>query len=208
MEKEGLLFVVSGPSGVGKGTLCAKLLVRLPKLALSISHTTREKRRGEKEGKNYFFVGKETFLTNIEQEAYLEWAEVYGNYYGTPKTLIKENMLHGIDTLLEIDTQGAILVKERFPDAVFIFILPPDRETLAGRLTGRKTDSKDVITRRLAAFGQELERLPMYDYVVVNDDVERAVEDIIAIVRAEHLRFENTGSYLSLTIGGESKDDY
>ncbi len=204
MEKEGLLFVVSGPSGVGKGTLCAKLLAELPEMALSISHTTREKRSGEVEGKNYFFVDKETFLTNIENEAYLEWAEVYGNYYGTPKALIEENMFHGIDTLLEIDTQGAILVKERFPEAVFIFLVPPDRKTLAGRLIHRKTDSEEVISRRLAALDSELERMPMYDYVVVNDELERAVMDLRAIYRAEHLRFENTKSYLSLKTGGEN----
>ena len=207
MEKEGLLFVVSGPSGVGKGTLCAKLLNELPEMALSISHTTRKKRPGEQEGKNYFFIDKEAFLANIKNGAYLEWAEVYGNYYGTPQALIEENMVHGIDTLLEIDTQGAILVKERFPEAVFIFVLPPDQKTLAGRLIERKTDSEEVIFRRLAAFGSELEQLPMYDYVVVNGELDSAVRDLFAIFRAEHLRFENTKSYVSLKIGGETIDD-
>ncbi len=182
--------------GWERGTLCAKLLAIMPGVALSISDTTRERRTGEEDGKDYRFVSKETFLTNIENGAYLEWAEVYGNCYGTPRALIEENMNHGKDTLLEIDTQGAILVKESFPDAIFVFVLPPDRETLAERLTARRTDSAEVIRHRLAAFDAELARLPMYDYIVVNGDLDRAVGDLAAIFRAEHLRFENSDGYL------------
>lgn len=198
MRKEGLLFVLSGPSGVGKGTVCKEILSETENLVMSISHTTREPREGEIEGVNYFFVSKETFVSNIDKDAYLEWAKVFDNFYGTPVDYVEKNMKNGIDTLLEIDTQGAILVKEKYPEGVFIFLLPPSCKALKERLMGRKTETPEKIEKRLKEFKNEINRSPMYDYLVVNDDIEVAKEDIKAIFRAEHLKFEHSTKYAEL----------
>ncbi|MEG2638733.1 MAG: guanylate kinase [Clostridiales bacterium] len=198
MNKEGLLVVISGPSGVGKGTVCSKLLAEQKDIVLSISHTTREPRKGEIEGKNYFFIDKEKFETNIKNEAYLEWAKVFDNYYGTPQDFIDYNINNGVDTLLEIDTQGAILVKEKYPDGIYIFLLPPSFKALKQRLEGRKTETKEKIKKRLGEFRNEVKRSPMYDYLVVNDDVEAATETIKSILRAEHHKFEHSTKYAEL----------
>ncbi len=200
MKSEGLLIVISGPSGVGKGTVCKELLGAEPSLKLSLSDTTRSPREGEKNGINYSFITKEQFLTNIANKAYLEWAEVYGNFYGTPRAAVENNLKNGVDTLLEIDTQGASLIKEIFPDGVFIFIAPPDYETLASRLRGRATDSEEVIEKRLNLFRDEIRRIPMYDYVVVNHEgqIDKTVANIRSILTSEHHRFEHTAVYTKL----------
>lgn len=198
MKSDGLLIVISGPSGVGKGTICAEVLATEPNLKLSVSDTTRAPREGEENGINYSFITREQFLTNIENEAYLEWAEVYGNFYGTPRSAVEKNIKNGIDTLLEIDTQGASLIKKSFPDGVFIFIAPPDYKTLESRLRGRKTDSEETIRKRLNLFKDEIKRIPMYDYVIINDDIEIAVDKVRAVLKAEHQRFEHTSAYANL----------
>lgn len=198
MKSDGLLIVISGPSGVGKGTVCTKLLVAETRLKLSVSDTTRKPREGEKNGINYSFITKEQFLANMRNNAYLEWAEVYGNFYGTPKAAVEENITIGRDTLLEIDTQGAFLVKEKFPDGIFIFIVPPNFEVLEHRLRGRNTDTEETIRKRLHLFKEEIKQIPMYDYIVVNDDIEDTVKKVKAIIDAEHLRFEHTSVYADL----------
>ena len=181
----GLLIVVSGPSGVGKGTICTALRKEDEELIYSVSATTRNKRDGEIDGVNYFFLSKEEFLEKIRAGAFLEWAEVYGNYYGTPKWHIDNQLASGKNVLLEIDMQGALQVKKAYPASVLIFILPPSEEVLAERLTGRGTDAPEVIEKRLACWAQEKQMLPQYDYAVVNDTVENAVTKVKHIISAE-----------------------
>ena len=182
---KGLLVVVSGPSGVGKGTICNALRAEYPELIYSVSATTRPMREGEVEGINYFFLSKEAFQEKIAAGAFLEWAEVYGNFYGTPKWVIDAQLAAGGHVLLEIDMQGAIQVKKAYPESVLIFILPPSEEELAKRLSGRGTDSAEVIAKRLACWQQEKEMLKYYDYAVVNDTVSQAVERVSHIITAE-----------------------
>ena len=196
--KDGLLIVISGPSGVGKGTICRRLLEEDGNISLSLSDTTRVPREGEVNGKDYTFISPEEFKTKRDNEGYLEWAEVYGNYYGTPKAGVEAVLASGRDILLEIDTVGATNVHDMVPEGVFIFVLPPSFAELEARLRGRNTDADEVIARRLSLFRQELKKLPMYDYVVVNDDIEKAVADVKSILRGERLRFEHTDDYISL----------
>lgn len=198
MKSDGLLIVISGPSGVGKGTVCSRLLEAEDNLFISVSDTTRNPREGETNGVDYSFISKENFLTNIENNAYLEWAEVYGNFYGTPRAKVEENLNLGKDTLLEIDTRGAFLIKEQFPEGVYIFIAPPSREAQEARLRGRKTDDEATIIKRLQKLDSELEKIPMYDYIVVNEDLDAAVNDVRAILKAEHLKFEHSSVYTKL----------
>lgn len=183
--EEGLLVVISGPSGVGKGTVCSTLLKTSPELSLSVSMTTRSPRGGEKEGVNYFFASKDKFRQLVEEEAFLEWAEVYGDFYGTPKKLIVEKRRQGKDVLLEIDTQGARQVKKTFPAGLFIFLLPPSLQELKSRITKRGTEKEEVIKKRLNLVLEELNSLDIYDFVIVNDNVGKAVADIKSILRAE-----------------------
>jgi len=164
----GKLFVFSGPSGAGKGTICKKLLEENKELALSISMTTRAPRNGEVEGVSYFFTDKETFQKRIEAGELLEYAEVYGNYYGTPKGPVVDKLKKGIDVILEIDMQGALKVKENYPDGVFVFILPPSMAELRKRLTGRGTETEEAIELRLGETLKELSYIEKYDYCVVN----------------------------------------
>ena len=182
--RKGLLVVVSGPSGAGKGTICQALLEKTP-LAYSVSATTRKPRAGEVDGKSYYFLSVEAFEEMIEKDELLEWAKVYDNYYGTPLKKVEEKLAAGEDILLEIDTQGAMKVREKFPEGVYIFILPPSLAELERRIRGRDTETEDVLKKRLAAAIDEIEEGRRYKYVVTNDEVEDAVEAVRAILAAE-----------------------
>jgi len=200
--KKGCLIVVSGPSGTGKGTVCAALLERYPQIAYSVSATTRAPRAGEKEGVNYYFLDKPVFEKMIADGELLEWAEVFGNYYGTPMKKIQDRLAEGQDILLEIDTQGAMHVKKRFPNGVFIFLLPPSLAELERRIRGRGTDDEESIRRRLASSAGEIAVAREYRYVVVNEDVDRSVETIWSILTAEHCRVSRNAELIDSIVQG------
>ena len=191
----GKLFILSGPSGAGKGTICKALLAETG-LELSVSMTTRNPRAGETEGESYYFVSKEEFLRKIDASGFLEYAEVYGNFYGTPKQPVIDKLSAGTDVVLEIDMQGALKVKENYPDGVFIFILPPSMSELRKRLTGRGTETAEAIEMRLGETLKELSYIDKYDYCVVNGQLEEAVARVKAIVTAEHSRVTFTAEEL------------
>ena len=182
--RKGLLVVVSGPSGAGKGTICQALLEKTT-LAYSVSATTRKPRAGEVDGESYYFLSVEAFEKMIEKDELLEWAKVYDNYYGTPLKKVEEKLAAGEDILLEIDTQGAMKVREKFPEGVYIFILPPSLTELERRIRGRDTETEDVLQKRLAAAIDEIEAGKCYKYVVTNDEVDGAVDSVCAILAAE-----------------------
>ena len=187
----GLLIVLSGPSGVGKGTVRAAVFANNQfQYVYSVSATTRAQRPGEVDGKDYYFVSREEFETMIRNEDLLEYAEYVGNYYGTPIQKIEENLAAGHDVFLEIEVQGAMKVKERMPEGIFIFLAPPNLEELESRITGRGTDATHVIQERMATAKEEIELMQHYDYVVVNDQVQHAVDKINAIIQSEHLKVE------------------
>jgi len=196
MMQSGNLIVLSGPSGTGKGTICKELLRRNPDLQYSISATTRSPREGEVHGVNYWFFSKERFQSMIENDELLEWAEVYGNYYGTPRAYVAETMEKGQDIVLEIDTQGALKVKNNFPQGIFIFIVPPSLDELAERLWKRGTDSPQVIEIRLQCVREELKMASNYHYLVINDRVSDAVNKIAAIILAEKCRMERNAQII------------
>ncbi|AEM78886.1 guanylate kinase [Thermoanaerobacter thermohydrosulfuricus] len=201
-KKKGLLIVLSGPSGAGKGTICKALMEKEKNLKLSISATTRQPRSGEIEGKNYFFKSEEEFEKMIENDSFLEWAKVYGHYYGTPKDFVLKNLEEGNDVVLEIDIQGALKIKEKFPEGVFIFILPPSMEELKNRIKKRGTETEEEIIKRFKSAYEELNYVSRYNYVVINDSVEEAVEKIRAIIIAEKCRVDrNKDLYLEIKEG-------
>ncbi len=184
----GTLYIVTAPSGAGKTTLVHAVLEREPGLALSVSYTTRPPRPGEVDGRDYRFVSREEFLRLRDGGELLEWAEVHENYYGTSRTWIETQLQQDRDVLLEIDWQGARQVRRMFPHAVSIFILPPSLEALEARLRGRGTDSEATIARRLAAAREEMRHVEEFDYVIINDRLERAIDELTAVVRAARLR--------------------
>jgi len=182
--------VVSGPSGTGKGTVCSELLTQAQDLAYSISATTRQPRAGEVDGKNYYFMDKADFEQKIAEGGFLEYANVYGNYYGTPLAKIEERLAAGEDILLEIDTQGALNVMKKCPDGLFIFLVPPSLAELERRIRGRGSETAESLAKRMGSAKKEIEDGRKYGYVVVNDTVKKAVSRIMAIRTAEHCRVE------------------
>jgi len=184
------LVVISGPSGVGKSTIVDCVLRRAANCVPSVSVTTRPPRGGERDGVDYFFVTGEEFERRRGAGELLEWAEVHGNLYGTPVAFVAASLAEGVNVVLEIDIQGGMNVKKRYPDAVLIFLLPPSFEALKERLKGRATDEEAVIRRRLENAKCELRLFNAYDYVVINDDIGRCTDDCLAIIRAEALRHE------------------
>lgn len=187
--KKGLLIVISGPSGAGKGTIC-KALLEKQDLWISVSATTRKPRKGEVDGKSYFFLSKDEFKNRIEQDGFLEYAEVYENYYGTPKASVNEKIDNGEDVILEIDIQGALKVKENYPDGVFIFILPPSMDELKKRIIGRGSETPESLMRRFKSAYKELNYVSKYNYAVINDKVDDAVSKIQSIIVAEKCRVD------------------
>ena len=181
MNNIGKLYVISGSSGVGKGTLLKMFLAKHPEFKLSVSCTTRQPREGEVHGVNYFFLNRDEFQKLINNDEFLEWAEFSTNKYGTSKKTVKEQLDKGVNVLLEIEVQGALQVKKKIPEAVLIFILPPSREELEKRLRGRGTESEESILKRLNAIEFEALESEKYDYKVVNDVIERAVSEILSI---------------------------
>lgn len=189
LEKKGILIVVSGFSGAGKGTLMKELLKKYPDdYALSISATSRKPREGEQEGVEYFFKTREEFEKMIEGEELVEYAQYVGNYYGTPKAYVEEQLEAGKDVILEIEIQGALEIKEKFQQTVLMFVTPPSAEELKNRLVGRGTEDMDTIERRLSRAVEEAEGIEAYDYLVVNDILELCVEEMHQIISNEHTR--------------------
>lgn len=185
LNRKGLLLVVSGPSGAGKGTICKALLNKNDQIKLSVSATTRKSRNGEVHGVNYFFIEKEEFTKMIENGEFLEYAQIYDNFYGTPKAAIIECLEKGQDVILEIEMQGARQIKEVYPEGVFIFVLPPSLEELKSRIVGRGTETQEEIEKRFSCAFEEINQIVNYDYFIVNEDIEKSVSDVEAIICAE-----------------------
>ncbi|MDF2674011.1 MAG: guanylate kinase [Clostridiales bacterium] len=194
MLGKGLLVVISGPSGAGKGTLCKVLLERNKELKLSVSCTTRSPRAAEREGINYFFITKDKFDEMKEKDEFLEYAEVYGNYYGTPMSYVNKVLEEGKDVILEIDIQGALKVKNKYPDGVFIFIMPPTMDELKNRIKKRGSETEESLLRRFRSAFEELNYLSSYNYVVINDEIDPAVNKLENIISAERCRVDRVKS--------------
>ena len=197
MNHQGILVVVSGFSGAGKGTLMKELLKRYDNYALSISATTRAPREGETDGKEYFFVTKEQFEKMRDERKLIEYAQYVNNYYGTPKEYVEQKMAEGKDVILEIEIQGALKVKKRFPDALLLFVTPPSAEDLRRRLVGRGTETLEVINARLARAAEEASGMEAYDYLLINDDLDRCVEEMHQLIQLQHRKTSYHLDFLS-----------
>ncbi len=202
---DGLLVVISGPSGVGKGTIYNAVLKKKPNFVTSISATTRSPRGNEKDGVEYFFLSNEQFDEFIDSDGFLEYADVFGKKYGTPKKRVLDAMCMGETVMLEIDVRGAMQIKEKCPECVTIFILPPSLTVLENRLRGRATDSEESILRRLKEAKREIESSSIFDYVIVNDHLNVAVNDVIAIIRSENRKVERNKENIEKLLRSEYK---
>jgi len=200
----GLLLVLSGPSGAGKSTICRELSLKCPGLKISTSMTTRPPRHGEREGDNYFFVTSEEFNRRINEGYFLEWAKIYGHYYGTPSDKVEESLNAYRDVLLEIDVQGALQVRHKFPAAVLIFVAPPSLAELQDRIVNRGTEEQSIIEERLEVARKELGAYRSYDYMVINDNVHHATNKVMSIVNAERLRVSRWHELWEERFGGMS----
>ena len=186
MKRKGILIVVSGFSGAGKGTLMKKLMEEYDNYALSISMTTRNPRPGEEDGREYFFVTKEQFEEKIGQDGLIEYANYCGNYYGTPRAYVEQQLEAGKDVILEIEIQGALKIREKFPTALLLFVMPPSAKELRRRLIGRGTETQEVIDQRMHRAMEEAQGIEQYDYIVINDQLEECVKELHAIIGAAH----------------------
>lgn len=190
MANKGILTVISGFSGAGKGTIMKELVARFPYF-LSVSATTRKPRTGEIDGSDYFFHTRESFENMIQKGELIEWAEYVGNYYGTPKNAVEKQLQDGKDVLLEIEMQGGMLVKEQFPDALLLFVTPPNADELKKRLIGRGTETPEEISKRLSHACEEASYMKSYDYIIVNDELEKAVIDVHMLIQHQHCKVKN-----------------
>ena len=209
-DRRGLLFIISAPSGTGKTTLCKHIVAALPGLWHSISYTTRLPRPGEENGREYFFIEETVFQGMVERNEFMEYAHVYGHWYGTPRKPLMDKMERGIDVLLEIDVQGALQIKKKFEDGVYIFILPPSMDALRSRLQSRASDSQDEIARRLQKVKEEVWRFREYYYIVRNDDLAQSLRDLQSIFLAERLKTKRLDIHWlerSFILDKESKQD-
>lgn len=197
MKHKGILIVVSGFSGAGKGTLMKQLVHSYDNYALSVSMTTRSPRPGETDGKEYFFVGKEEFEKKIEEQGLIEYACYCDNYYGTPKEYVEKQLEKGKDVILEIEIQGALKVKEQFPTALLLFVMPPSAQELKKRLLGRGTETPEVIDKRLKRAAEEAEGIENYDFIVINDKLDECVKEMHGLIRAAHETPERNQDFIS-----------
>ena len=203
-NKKGLLIVVSGPSGAGKGTVLAHTVEKYPNLKYSVSVTTRAPRAGEVDGVNYYFKSVEEFQQMLKDNKFLECQKVYDNYYGTPIDLVRERLDEGYDVVLEIDVKGALDVKNKYPEAVMIFISPSKRSTIEERLRGRSTESEQQLKLRTDSAIEEIKQAVLYDYIVVNEDAEKGAMDIVSIIEAEKCKVKNNKKFIdNLIYGGK-----
>lgn len=198
MNKKGVLIVISGFSGVGKGTVVKKLIEKY-QYSLSVSATTRAPRPGEVDGRDYYFKSVDEFRNLIDYNGFIEWAQYVENYYGTPRKFVEDEIAMGHNVILEIEVQGAMRIKEQYPDAVLIFLTAPDAQSLKSRLEGRGTEETKVIAKRLKRAYEETEDMPYYDYLVVNDDLETCVEHVNAVIIAESFKTSNNKEYIEKT---------
>ena len=195
-NSKGILIVLSGPAGTGKGTVCKEYLKNDPGTVLSVSATTRLPRPGEEHGREYYFITKDEFKKMIAEDGFLEHAEFCDNFYGTPLKAVNEKLESGLNVLLEIEVQGAMQIKEKVPEAILVFIAPPSKEILRQRIEGRGTETPEVIDKRMLAANDELKMMVNYDYVIVNDEVEKAVKRFENIINAERLKTKRCSKFI------------